>query len=181
MNNRTTKVLIVSILIALVCIIALYIEFRIVTALNDKSDTLKESLVNAQVQSLKLESLRAVAISGSAELDKIENYIVSAGKEIELVQQIENLAKNSGLEYSTDLIEKKEGVDTTKDMLHIKILTNGSWSTSRKFISLIEHLPYNVRINELDMIKSGESTGSTTVPTWRTNVDFSVVQKKVTQ
>ncbi|MEN9649122.1 MAG: hypothetical protein RL094_89 [Candidatus Parcubacteria bacterium] len=180
MRSSSTKILILVVLITLAVFGGFYFVIHRIKAMNAAADVLKSEVVDAQVRTLKNESLRQVAISGADELGKIEKYIIEDGKEVDVVQQIEGIAAASGLTYNTDLIAAKESATLTpqkKELLTISISTVGTWKNTRKFLTLIENLPYNVKIDFADLsLRSGDGTQE--AGEWAAKFEFSLVKKK---
>lgn len=184
MSKKTTSYLILFGSVALVAVSGFIFSVYYIKHLNTKIESLKTALVSSQVQFIKLESIRLAATSGAGELDKLEKYIISAGKEIDVVQQIERLAEATSLSHNTELIEEKDEpslANQNKNLLHIVLTTDGTWNNSRKFLSLVEHLPYNVKIEKVDMFMIGKGTASSSLPVWRSKFDFSIVKEKPAQ
>lgn len=180
MNNKTTQLLIVVAVLTVIACGGFYFMLHKIKATNASSQTLKNELVELQIKTLKMESLRQVAISGKDVLTQIQKFIIEAGKEVDVVQKLESLANASGLEYNTDEIAAEEYAQLAaqhKEFLHIKLTTTGSWKNTQRFMSLIENLPYNVKINKLTMTLS-DGNGSQDSSQWKTQFDISLVKKK---
>lgn len=180
MKKNNTQFLILSSLLAILFVAGFFFVVDQVNNVNEKTDALKTELVDAQVKLLKAESLRRVALSGEDEIEKIEKFVVNAGGEVEAVQQIEGLARASGLTYTTEFIIAKDHLTLSsqhKELLNIVITTTGGWRATEKFTALIENLPYNVKIDGVDMqLISGD--GAQGAGQWKTKYDISLVKKK---
>ncbi len=180
MNSKTTQLLTFVGLITVIAVGALILEYKRISIVHTRTDALKNELVDSQVKTLKMSSLRRAALSGSDELVKIKDFIIEPGQEVEVVQLIEGLSKSSGLTYTTETIALTDYAPLTgqgKELLHIVITTQGSWRGTQKFLSLVENLPYNVRIDTVDTALTG-SEGNTLTGTWKTKFDISLVKKK---
>lgn len=99
--------------------------------------------------------------SSENDLNKLKSLIVSRNEPLEFVEAVYASAESSGFEiksvvYLRKQSAKKEAESTTSDPLIYPLLRvsgGGSESSAKKFVSLIELLPYEVEIRNLTSSK----------------------------
>ena len=180
MKTRTTSVLICLIIAAIALIGLYYFCISYVGGLGRQTAQLNLDLDSSQIKYVRLLSLRAIVKSSESNGQQLDSYLVQPGQEIDLVKEVEGLADQLALTHSTDQIDTQDLdvlASQNKELLHIVISTTGGWNSTRRFLSLIEALPFNIRLNKVDFNLSGD-TSSPAGDQWRGRFDFSVVKKK---
>ena len=85
----------------------------------------------------------------------IESFFVKAGEEAFFLEKVETLAAHANLQIKIFNFEKREKV------LYLNFQTQGSFSDSYYFLSLIESLPYNLSIVKV-LLREAETNGQKT-------------------
>ncbi len=171
MNKKHLSIFLVIVFLLIAGIIATYLLNSKTGNLETEITTLNSEVASLSVQSARLMNLRQVVSSTGGELDTLSGFFVESGGALDFVKYIESLAVSSGLNFKIDLVD--EVADATlaphdKVFLKTAIRTTGSLKNTRIFFALIESLPYNVKINRIDLRRAGDD--------WAMVIDFSVVK-----
>ena len=149
MKNKTLNILILTSILALSALGALFYGIYYIKTLNAQIvDTKSEA---DQVRS-KYE--RLIAFHDSAESDtdnkkKLVNYFVPSNGAVDFITAFEQTAQSIGLKFNTVSLDSEQATDLSsqnKELLHVTFETNGSWNNTMKFLSIVESLPYAVQI-----------------------------------
>ncbi len=174
------KHLIPIIIVGIICIasgLGVFIFSRQASELQGEIVALQQEAQALEAKAGKLGAEKQPAASDRVDLSA---YFVPADGALGFVEYIESVAASSGLSYRISLFEAEQDAELAKhgrEFLRTSLATTGSLKDTRSFISLIETLPYNVRINRIDLKKTGEAVASTgTKETWALIIDFSVVK-----
>jgi len=86
--------------------------------------------------------------------DQIERFIIRAGEEAFFLEKIESLAGPAGVSVRILSFEKKG------DKLHLSIESQGTFATNYHFLSLLETIPYQVKISKSLFTREETSDGN---------------------
>lgn len=198
MKSKSNKILILASTIATIGIVLLYLAYSQIGRLNQTNDDLAIETNSLYTQAIRAESLKKIVSNAGDKGISLDEYFIAAGEEVEFVKKMESLASSVNLSYTTNSIgtQSNEKLDLLgKEFLEISMVTEGSWQNTRRFISLIEKMPMNIRINSMDLkteiktvaaIPTKSETISSTTPAaqspsriiWKTTISMVVVKKK---
>lgn len=177
--------LIISTALFVGVLVLMYLGYHTIDTLRKDITTTNDELYSLKSKADRLVSLRQVTNSTDDELTRVNEFFVSSNGALEFVEYIENLAKKSALEYKIEFFDVEQDPDFLeqgKELLKTSIRVTGTTKNTRYFLSLIESLPYNIRIRRVDLrrsilpVISASSTVGPTKDGWVTLVDFSVVK-----
>lgn len=119
----------------------------------------------------------------SLDIEHINNSIVSRDGEVEFIENLEGVAKESGLsiEINSILLETNPKLASSSvSILRVRAKTKGSWSDSYLFLSRLESLPYKVKINKFGLVNSSEviSGSSRSNSVWQSSFEIDVLKYK---
>jgi hypothetical protein len=178
MKTRTTTILIISAILTLGLAVFYYFAVSYVGGLGGQTTDLNSDLMDTQLRYLKALSLQSIVNSGAGDTQQLSGYFLPAGKQIDAVKQFESLADQLSLEHTTEVIETQD-IDQlsgqNKDLLHIVISTSGSLASTKKFLQLIESIPYNTQINQVTIMETSSDPKNIT---WSGRFDFSIVENE---
>lgn len=146
-------------------------------SLENELITLNQQTTDLGAQVERILSLRQNANS-TDESTSLDTYFVDSKGALGFVKYVEDLAVSSGLISKVEVFVEQSDSELEKsgaEYLRTAVKTTGSLKNSRTFLSLIESLPYNVKIERVDLRRFGAIT---TKDEWTLTVDFSVVKKK---
>ncbi len=198
MKSKSNKILTIASVVSIVGIIILYLAYSQIGSLNQKNNDLAIETSSLYTQAIRAESLKKIVSNAGDKGISLDEYFIAAGEEVEFVKKLETLASSVNLNYTTNSIgtQSNEKLDPLgKELLEISMVTEGSWQNTRRFISLIEKMPMNIRINAMDLkteirttvaAPTKSETISSTTPAaqspsrtmWKTTISMVVVKKK---
>lgn len=119
----------------------------------------------------------------SSDIEHINDSIVSSDGEVEFIENLEEVAKESGLsiEINSILLETNPKLASSSvSILRVRAKTRGSWSNSYLFLSRLESLPYKVKINKFGLVNSSEviSGSSRSSSIWQSSFEIDVLKYK---
>lgn len=118
------------------------------------------------------------------DLDKLSSRLVASEGAVPFIDTIETLARETGLAITTQSISQAqapEGADTF-ERLQLVLSTDGSWSSTYKFLTLLETLPYKITLKSTSFTR--EDAGTATVSTstkaknWKSSFIVDVLKHK---
>lgn len=137
--------------------------------------TMKQEVHDLEGQAARL-SPKKQNVSTGANVGDLNEYFIDEDGALGFVEYIEGLASSAGLTYRINLFDSEQNADLAKydkEFLKMSLTTTGSIANTRNFVSLIESLPYNIKITRVDL--KGSSTGAKDAP-WTMAIDFSAVK-----
>lgn len=173
MNKKYIITLIAVFILSAIAIIGAYVFHTKTTAIESELSSLHSEVQTLSIQASRVISLRQVATATGDDLEKLQAFFVAKDGALDFVKYIEGLAVSSGLTFNIDTVDEYPDptlVPYDKTLLKVSVRTTGTKSRVRAFLSLIESLPYNVKIQRLDLRKVGEN--------WTMVADIGVVKQK---
>ncbi len=176
------KHLITIVIVSLVCIICgfgAFLFFNQESRLESEIIALQKEVRQLEVQANSLTVQKPVS-SFDASIEELNEYFVSADGALDFVKYIEDLATSAGLSYRINSFDAEDNPDISqndKEYLKTSLTATGSMKNIRNFISLIESLPYNIKITRVDLKSGGvQSLSASREQIWTLMIDFSVVK-----
>ncbi len=193
--SNVRQLLIGFFILVLLMVGAYYYFFHELRVTGEKISTLSNETTSLLTEETNLNSLKAVFSDTTNERQKINSYFVQSDGAVDFITIIENLATFANLNHETQTVntEEENPSSANRERLHITFRTNGSWQNTYYFISLLESLPFQLTINQINLhstggtvaetISSSSSTSISTVATkkssvWETSYDISVTKLK---
>ncbi len=177
MKTRSLLTLSILSVLAVASLVAYYFAYVYIENIGKKTSEESANLSYAEAKYDRSVSLKLVAASGKNSGERLDKYILGKGGEVAMVKMLERLASSLSLSYTTDALDTQEN-DTlssqNKNFLHIVTTSNGTIQQNRRFLAVLESLPYNVKLNRVDMRDQGAESGGR----WQMSVDFSIVEEK---
>ncbi|MFM2383908.1 MAG: hypothetical protein RIQ72_480 [Candidatus Parcubacteria bacterium] len=173
MNKRYIITLITVFVLSAIAIGGAYVFHTKTTKIESELSDLHSEVQTLSIQANRVISLRQVATATGDDLEKLQAFFVAKDGALDFVKYIEGLAVSSGLTFSIDTVDEYADPVLTpydKTLLKLSVRATGTKTRIRAFLSLIESLPYNVKIQRLDLRKVGEN--------WTMVVDIGVVKQK---
>jgi hypothetical protein len=164
-KNNPNKLLIILGILNL-CAVGLWF-FMYTYSAGVNSQILESSIALAGEES---KGTYVTGISGdlrSTEVDRksIEQTFIKIGDEAHFLENIERLATSTKVEMKVFAFEKRD------ETLHLSMQIKGTFSRNYLFLSLIENLPYELRINKITIERLQDAGGNI----WETHYDLSVI------
>jgi hypothetical protein len=154
MKKHLSTIIIISI-VCILCGIGTFMFYGRITASELEVKELKRDVQSLDIRADQLKS-KPVERVDDAQIAKLNDYFVESDGALHFIEYIENLATASGLTYRINLFDADQNAEAAKndkETLKTSLTTTGSLTDTRNFVSLIETLPYNVRISKFDFKK----------------------------
>ncbi len=178
MKQRTTTILLVSLIIAVSLSVAYVVAYYNFLDTNASIIVTDASLDDALSAKNKLDSLQKTVTNSKSDIQRIDGVFIDKDGVAGFLQQVESLANLSGLTHSLVPDIQQDGTLSThqKELLKISLTTTGSWVGTFRFLNLLENLPYKIAFSSIS-IQAGDK-GKNASANWTANFQFTVVKNK---
>lgn len=176
MDKKRITIFIVAAILLILSIIGVEILYTRTYKLENELTALNQNVRDLEAQEKRILAVRQSATESGVDASSLDQYFVDDTGALDFLKYIEGLAASSGLTSKTDVFDAQQDPvlsEQGKEYLKMAIRTTGSMNNIRLFLSLIESLPYNVKISRVDIRKNGDGPKD-----WSALVDFSVVKSK---
>jgi Tfp pilus assembly protein PilO len=175
MKFKTTQFLILM-LIANICVgVGYYWFFNFIKTETENNSILASKISLGIEQNDKLGDLQAAVKDTEVERTKLSSLFLANGSEVAFIEQIENLAKVSGLEEKTNNVSEALNQVSGAKSLDIQLTVTGDWNNVMYFLGQLENLPYSLNIKNVSLNRqSSDSKNKTNL--WIGAFDFSVIE-----
>ncbi len=187
MSNIKSLKIILGILCVLV--LAVFVSYYFVyREIRFRDETYQNLLKDLSLQDTKQDYLISTqkTVDGLVlDINQINNSIISKDGEVEFIESLEAMAKESGLSIEIDSLslENNEKLSPDSiDILSVKARTRGSWAANYLFLSRLESFPFKVKINKFGLsnsvaeVVSGKRIVKTSV--WQSVFEIDVLKYK---
>lgn len=160
-NNHVTKKVWSSVILFL--LVGCLVVFSVVLVFNtiEKNQEFESILSgytggNTDIVVLKQESAEAVRIQ-----EELEGWLLSPKDTVDLVEYVEIISDQVGLEPSIDQLNTKDlgnGSDNQNvSVLELILQLDGTFEETQKFLELMENIPYQSYIGQVQLRGGGEN------------------------
>jgi len=127
-----------------------------------KVENLYNSAESEFSQNEKLAAIKSIAGENQETIATARNFFVQKNDEVKFIEQIEGVAKNSGIksEISAIDVNADKDKDSFKENLDIKMNVQGSWKNVMTFVNKLERLPFGVQVKNINLDASDYWAGS---------------------
>ena len=171
MNKKYIFTVLISIISSVIAICGAYLFYKHISNLEDRLTKLHSEVDTLSIQSSRLINLRQVTNSTGSQFKKLQDFFVAKDGALDFVKYIEQIALSSGLVFSIDTVDEISDDSLTQfnaSLLKVSMRATGSLKRVNLFLSLIESLPYNTKIQKVDLRQSSSQ--------WTLIVDLGVVK-----
>jgi len=182
MKKKQSIILIISIIALIVCVSMVIVLQRSSSKIKNEILTLKQEALDLKGKAERTLTVRE-AIKASGSSASLDNYFIGGTEALDFVTYVESLAVSSGLTFTIDLADTMQDESLTgadKEFLRLALRSTGSIKNIRRFLSLLETMPYNVKVTRFDLRRNSASTASAALPSvdsWSMVIDFSTVKQ----
>ncbi len=188
--NKTQSFKGIIIFLALVVILlfgAIYFLFQSIKGENENASNIQNSIDISTKQNQYTLSLQESIQNASGDIKKVNDSILSFDKDVNFIEQLENLARENGLSVSIDSLSVGDTPNVSSDnltSLEIQASAQGSWAGMMVFLSKLESMPFAMRVERFDLANSSNNSPNlsgvknSTPQYWRTTVGMRVLQYK---
>ena len=174
MNNLIpqNKFVTFAIVIASLSIILYFVGLFVV--LGEKKE-IENSYYDIESKSSEEERIRIVkyiAETNKEPIQTLQDYFIQKGDEVKFIEQIEKVARVSGIKFDIISIDiKANQANSFKENVNIKMKLEGSWRNIIYFIDKLEKMPFGVLIE-------GMSLDTSTSNNWFGFIEFIIFREK---
>src|SRR3989344_5762644 len=148
-----------TIIVAVVFLIAsifVYVTFLFVV--RGKINSIELAYSNtASTLALEEESrkIKIITEENSSQIESVNKYFVEKGDEVLFIEDVERLAKESGIKFDIVSISpvKPQSSNAESKKIAVKMNIQGSWSKILLFIDGLEKLPFGISIQGFNLDK----------------------------
>ncbi len=171
MNKKYISTVIIATIISGLAWIGAYLLHKKTVNIKEELPALHTEVETLSIQASRLINLRKIVNTTSDDLLVLQSFFVAKDGALDFVKYIENMAISSGLVFRIDTVDELSDPALTrlnKSTLKMSIRVTGTLKRVTLFLSLIESLPYNIKIQRADLRKSGDD--------WTLVIDIAVVK-----
>lgn len=158
--TATTKYAVISLIFLVACVA---VTFFILELINREGQKLAEQM-KVIGENEQLEAQHAVLLGIMEETktdrDSLTGFLLTEGKTIHFLSDIESLARQLGLNFTTDSLTVSALPNPQFEELEIKLSAQGDKDTLMKFLSILETLPYYSHLSELSLSRGASDVWS---------------------
>lgn len=113
--------------------------------------------------------------------EKLNNYYISKDGVVPFLNMIQNLGKESRLEFKVSSVAIKDEPKTSDVFENVELIieVKGGWSDVYRFVTLVELLPLRVFVDQVDLeaVPNGKNT-SGAIRKWSGRLNVSILKLK---
>ena len=118
------------------------------------------TLEKNQAQEASYRQMRRTAEEPAGNREILNTAFLSGeGESIDFLTTVESLARDSGLEITTDELRKNTTKDSKDEWLTIGFTYSGQYDTVVNFLEVLENLPYLAEITSFSLVESTGDVG----------------------
>jgi Tfp pilus assembly protein PilO len=190
MKNKTTTILILSILVFLVSASGYALMLYSFNNLETELEGLYQTSANGKARLAELKRIEDNLKSTLAGRDRLALLFIKQEGIVDFISEIESTIKSLGLKGEIESVSEETTEELAvkeKENLNITLSASGSWNGVVKLVGLLEKLPYKATVDNVSL-KYGEKkqeSGNKPIvsagPTWQISLSMhALVQKTAT-
>jgi len=177
--STTTILLTVIIIVTLGAIGAYVFLFEKIRTINVTAALLQSDIELKTNKDDQLQSIKKILADTSVDRTKLDSYFVGKDTVVDVIKNIETLAKETGLHIEIEAVDKVALEENDyKELLKFRIKTTGSWSRNIEFIALLKNLPHQISFYKVNLYKSSGVENKNTAIEWTNDMEFSLLKLK---
>lgn len=120
----------------------------------------------------KIAAIKSALEANKGHIEVLNGFFVQKDGEVQAIEQIENVARGSGIDFeiSSIAVEEKES-DPFKEDVKVKMTVGGSWTNLIGFIHKLERMPLGVSVEKIGL-------SSTAPGAWSGTLEFVIFREK---
>lgn len=179
MKNKSTKQIIITLSVAILILLGLhFVIFNFIRSADKKVVTLKGEVVLLQTQVAEFSKYSQADLENLAQ--SVVSHFVPREDFVGFIEAIESEGKAQNVAAvirSVSVEPRSEDAADDKEIIRLKLETRGSWANTMSFVSYLEHLPYKVEFQSLNISVITE-TGPVGVPQWQGQLELTALKFK---
>jgi hypothetical protein len=179
--GRTKKIVGMLILLVLAAGGVVYGMFWLIRHNIQETVRVENLVQERQATESTTKALREFVNEVEGDLATLESRIVPANEAVKIIELVESLAKKERLSVEVQA-EDQEYAPSKEELklLALVIRTQGAWSSTYRFLSMLESLPYKTSLKSVTIqhISAQRQNASSTIPSWAGTYRLEVLQYK---
>ncbi|MEN9614368.1 MAG: hypothetical protein RLZZ347_675 [Candidatus Parcubacteria bacterium] len=160
-NLRSTLGIVISLVLAVVLVGAgYYFLFQQIETVTTHTSDVQNQIEEATGREGYLLSLKTMLTDSKGEINVLDARIIPKDGEVAFLDRLEGLGRFAGVKLTTDAF----GLGSVGDMsaglfqqVGVSVSVDGSYSSVRYFLSLLETLPYSLTLSSVSLERAGAS------------------------
>lgn len=173
MNSKLKIILILIVVCNLAAFAGYYFLFQKIKTDTQTASALSDVIDVGQQKNSHLNSLRADVKDTESKRQQLVGLFLSSDEEISFIEQVENLAKSSGLKVKTSNVSSVVVDTSPTKVFQMETETAGNWSNQMYFIAQVQSLPYSIAVHQVSLINVAAGGVATSTP-WAMTLDINV-------
>lgn len=177
MKKKTLNLLILNFVIVVAIWIGYFYIVHQVKFVSSTFGDLKNKITFAMKKEQAVIALKSKIQNNLAQGVDLKDFLVHSDQSADVVQLVEGFGSLTGSNVSTQSVSTEEavGLGDGVDFLKIVLKVDGTKSAVLECINLVESLPYNIKINKISFVKSGEASSTAR---WSAGIELVFVKLK---
>lgn len=178
MNKLKENIIVIILLSSFLLLIGLsFFLYSSLQKTEEKVSTLKNSIRESEARNTELDLIKINLKNTLENFQMLDALFVKHEEVADFLQEVEILAKNTGLSIKIIGVSKKDiaGISSNKEYLLVTASTQGDFKNTMKFMRLLELLPRKIGFDKV-ILKSEK--GEKGEPIWEFQMSFYLIKEK---
>lgn len=180
------KILVLLVLIVVALFTSFYFVYEDIKTRNEHIGELNQEIASQYRINNYLLNLEKTLQNTDSDIVRINNSIIPSDGDIKFIEDLEKTAKAYGLSLSINSLVFEDGPGFSSSNIHafrVRAETNGSWSSTYKFLAQLESMPLKVKVNSFSLSGSVQSSNPESISSkvssvWHSVFDINVLKYK---
>jgi Tfp pilus assembly protein PilO len=158
-TSRTKNIAVVLGISTAVILIACYGLYYLTKKKVESTKTLEAQVQEYTESEDKDRALKALLTESEPNITELQSRIVAADGTVSFIEAVESLARHQNILLKVKSVNV-EPYPTQKELfeqLKLEISMEGSWENCYTFASVVENLPYKIRVQNVSFVRQGEA------------------------
>lgn len=168
-KSKTVKI---AAAVAALSVLLYFAAFAVVLTGIKRAENFYQNSESEIVKSKKIAAIKSAMEANKQNIEVLNNFFIQKDGEVEAIEQIENIARGSGIKFeisSIDVDEKEN--DSFKEDVQVKMTASGPWENLIRFIHKLERMPFGVSVEKINL-NAQEGGG------WTGSLEFVIFREK---
>jgi Tfp pilus assembly protein PilO len=167
-KNKTVRFAAIT---ALFSVILYFGSLFLVSRETNKIENAYYSTESDSYKEEKFRAIKAVAETNKEPIQTLQDFFVQKGDEAKFIEQIENIARASGIKFEISSIDVKANqANSFKEDVNVKMKVEGSWQDAMYFIDRLGKMPFGVLVEDVSL--NADTPGK-----WSGSVEFIIFRE----
>ncbi len=164
-QSGTKKLFILSAVLLILAILGYMYVFTLIKNLSVQNANLETTYAQSLESNTELSEAKIANDQGLSYKNQLSSHFIGQGDQasLDFVNYLEKTAASFGLQYSIETVDAVDDPNLSGSGLgniQITFKTNGKWTDTIKFVSMLENTPYSLNIARIDLDVKTPTTSS---------------------